>query len=150
MLGNHIVGEAVRGASAFIPAVIHCKDSGKWIEDRTPLVGKVACPHRIGRNVRGLLEVSELPQDLDAAQEEQFVFDDGSAERRAELISDERIVLAFRIPRGGIEFSVSVEFENCAVKLICPRFGGDNDLRGSAAVLRPIDAGLHLELAQGV
>ena len=93
---------------------------------------------------------SILPGTLIGAEEEELVFDDGSANATTKLVTSQTVVLLGE-KISGVQAAVAQEFESCAVN--CVRAGlGDNVDRpaDSVAVLSSHVVRLEVEFLNGV
>src|SRR6266498_1956636 len=102
------------------------------------------------RKTDGRARIRSLYLALIAAEEKQLVLSDGAAQRAAELVALQTAALrGEEIPR--VEFVITHELEQVAMKFIRARFRDDVDRRrGVMAVARGQGAGLGLEFLQGV
>jgi len=95
-----------------------------WIQE----FGQIACSHLLRWNRRQdrLLFVSAV--SFESRKEERTVLVDRAAERSAELIAIERLLVARIEEVLRIHFAVAIELEGCAVQFIGSGLRCDDDL----------------------
>src|SRR5207244_270278 len=113
--------------------------------------GEIAGKHRCSGNVGDRIRRSgSLDRVLIAAEKEQLVFLDRTADNSAELVALQRVA-GSREEVAGVKDSVSQKFEQVAVKLIRAGLGDGIDCRRSVnTILRREGAGFHLEFLQRI
>src|SRR6202040_104714 len=122
--------------------------------------GKIARPHRQAWHAANLAKPQPVARGVVVSHEEQAVLaveqfrnQNRSRQSEPELVALEGIfgrVHGSERVGARIESGVAQELEQSAMKAVASGLGGDINLAGGAAKLGREDAGLHLELLNGV